>query len=215
MKNSIEQIWSEGFLNENSLVAPKVNDLYNQKSQHLVDRMIRRFSVNIIAMIIMAIVFPIVHYFLNALWQGLAASLLLLLVAWYNKIQMNGIKKLNQGATSLEYLKSLDQWLKDVLRRSEKIARFYYPLCFIIAISTIWSTWSNQEKLILKMHERFPDLLLIYNVPLVVVIVAGISTLAMFYFSDKIYRWDVRLMYGCIFGKLERTIAEMEELKQG
>jgi hypothetical protein len=35
----------------------------------------------------------------------------------------------------------------------------------------------------------------------------------MFYFSDKIYRWDVRLMYGRVFDKLEETIAEMEELK--
>ncbi len=28
------------------------------------------------------------------------------------------------------------------------------------------------------------------------------------------YRWDVRLMYGGVFSKLERTIAEMEQLKQ-
>ena len=39
MRNSIEEIWKEGFLNEKSLVAPKINDLYNQKSMDLIDKM--------------------------------------------------------------------------------------------------------------------------------------------------------------------------------
>lgn len=136
----------------------------------------------------MSIVFPIIHYFLDAIWQG---------------------------ATSLDYLKSFDRWLKNVLSRSEKIARYSYPLYFIIAISTIWSTWNKQEELILKTNQKFPDLLFIGNTPLIAIIIVGVTTLLMFYFSDKIYKWDVRLMYGGIFGKLEETIAEMEKLKQG
>src|SRR5690554_4605149 len=124
MKNSIEVIWKEGFLNEKSLVAPKINDLYNQKSKHLVDKMKGMFRINLIIIVIMSIVFPIIHYFLDAIWQGAAASILLLLTAWYSKRQMHSIKILDQGATSLDYLKSFDQWLKDVLSRSEKIVRF-------------------------------------------------------------------------------------------
>lgn len=50
--------------------------------------------------------------------------------------------------------------------------------------------------------------------PLVAGIIVAAATLAVFFFSDKIYRWDVRLMYGRVFSKLERTIAEMETLKQ-
>jgi hypothetical protein len=122
---------------------------------------------------------------------------------------------LDQGATSLDYLKSFDRWLKDILSRSERIARFYYPLCFLIAISTIWSAWNKQEALILKTHQKFPDLIFIGNVPLFALIIVGVTTLLMFYFSGEIYKWDVRLMYGRVFGKLEETIAEMEELKEG
>ena len=215
MKNSIEQIWKEGFLNEKSLVAPKVNDLYNQKSKHLVDKIKRMFRVNLIDIVIMSIVFPIIHYFLDAIWQGAAASILLLLTAWYNKRLMHRIKTLDQGATSLDYLKSFDRWLKDVLSKSEKIVRFFYPLYFLIATSTVWSAWSKQEELILKTHQKFPDLIFIGNIPLFALIIVGVATLMMFYFSDKIYKWDVRLMYGGVFGKLEETIAEMEELRQG
>jgi hypothetical protein len=214
MEKSIETIWKEGFLNEKSLVAPKINDLYNQKSIHVVDKVKRMFRVNLIITITLAIVIPIGYYFLDVLWQGAAASVLILIIAWYGKWQMRNLKTLDQGATSLDYLKSFDRWLKDILSRSEKIARFYYTLCFLIAMSTMGSTWSKSEKLISETHRKFPDLLFIGNIPLVALILAGVATLLMFYFSDKIYRWDVRLMYGRVFDKLEETIAEMEKLKQ-
>jgi len=38
MEKSIETIWKEGFLESDALVAPKLNDLYNQKSIHIVDK---------------------------------------------------------------------------------------------------------------------------------------------------------------------------------
>ena len=107
MKNSIEVIWKEGFLNEKSLVAPKINDLYNQKSKDLVDKMKRMYRINLIAIVIMSIVIPIVYYFLDVIWQGVAASILILLTVWYSKLQMRSLKTLDHGATSLDYLKSL------------------------------------------------------------------------------------------------------------
>ena len=36
MKKSIETMWKQGFISEGELIAPKVNDLYNRKSQNLV-----------------------------------------------------------------------------------------------------------------------------------------------------------------------------------
>jgi hypothetical protein len=214
MEKSIEAIWKEGFLNEKSLVAPKINDLYNQKSMHVVDRVTRLFKINIIVVLITAIVFPIIYSFLGFIWQGAVASVLLLLTAWYGKRQMQSIKTLDQGATSLEYLQSFDRWRKDVLSKSEKIVRFSYPLYFLIAISTVLSAWSKQQGLVAKIHQKFPGVTLIGNIPLFALIIVGVITFLMFYFSDKIYKWDVRLMYGRVFDKLEETIAEMEKLKQ-
>ena len=201
-------------MNEKSLVAPKINDLYNQKSKHVVDRVKRMFRVNLIIIITLAIAIPVGYYFLGVLWQGVAASVLILLTAWYGKLQMKSLKALDQGATSLDYLKSFDRWLKDVFSGSEKIARFYYTLCFLIAMSTMASAW-NKGELTSKMHQKYPDLIFIGNIPLFALIIAGVATLLLFYFSDRIYRWDVRLMYGRVFDKLEETIAEMEKLKQG
>jgi amino acid permease len=214
MENSIESIWKEGFLNEKSLVVPKINDLYNQKSKHVVDKVKRRFRVNLIVLVIMSIVFPIIHYFLDAFWQGVATSVLLLLTAWYSNRLIHSIKTLDQGATSLDYLKSFDRRLKDVFSRSEKIVRFSYPLYFLIAMSTMWSAW-NKGPITSKMYQKYPDVIFIGSVPLFVWIIAGVATLLMLYFSGRIYRWDVRLMYGRVFDKLEETIAEMEKLKEG
>nr|WP_295921823.1 hypothetical protein [uncultured Dyadobacter sp.] len=214
MKNSIEAIWKEGFLNESSLVAPKINDLYNQKSRHLVGRMERMFRLNLIIIVTTAIIFPIVYYFLDAVWEGAAASVLLLLTAWYNKRQIDSIKALDQAATSLDYLKSLHRWLKEVVLKSEKIARYSYPVYVLIAISTIWSAW-NRQGLTLKTQQKFPDLLFIEHVPFFALAAGGVMILLMLCFSARIYRWEVRLMYGRVFDKLEATIDEMEQLKQG
>ena len=214
MKNSIETIWKEGFLNEKSLVVPKINDLYNQKSIYVVDKVKRLFRVNLIVLVIMSIVYPIIYYFVDTFWQGVAISVLLLLTVWYSKRIMHNLNTLDQGATSLDYLKSFDRRLKDVFSRSEKIVRFSYPLYFLIAMSSMWSAW-NKGPITSKMYQKYPDVIFIGSVPLFVWIIAGVATLLMIYFSGRIYRWEVRLMYGRVFDKLEETIAEMEKLKQG
>jgi len=214
MEKSIEAIWKEGFLNEKSLVAPKINDLYNQKSKDLVDKMKRMYRNNLIAVISMSIVFPIMYYFLDFIWQGVAISLLMLFTVWFGVRQKRSIKTPDHGATSLEYLKSFDRLLKDALSKGEKILRFTYPLYFLIAIGTMWSAW-NKGPLTSKMYQKYPDVIFIGSVPLFALIIAGVATLLMFYFSRRIYRWDVGLIYGRVFRKLEETIAEMEELKQG
>lgn len=214
MENTIETMWKEGFLHERSLVAPKINDLYNQKSKHLVDRIKKMFKTSQIAIVGMSAAILIMHYFLDVMWQGAAASILLLITGWYSHRQTRSLKTVNYGVNSLEYLKAFDQWLKDVLAKTEKVVRFSYPLYFIIAVSTIWSAWDKQINPSLKIRENYPDMIFIGSVPLFALIIAAVLTILMTYFSDKIYRWDMRLMYGRVFTKLEETIAEMEKLKQ-
>ena len=143
MENSIENIWKQGFLNEKSLVAPKINDLYNQKSIHLIDKMKRLYKIQVIITVNAAILIPVTYYLMDATWQGLAFSLMLLLTLWYGLRQNRNFKTLNYGATSLEYLRSFDHLLTDRLSKSEKIFRFSYPLYFLIATSAAWSVWSS------------------------------------------------------------------------
>lgn len=162
----------------------------------------------------MSIAFPIMYYFLDAIWQGVAISILMLLTGWYSKRQKRSFKTLDHGATSLDYLKSFDRLLKDALSKGETVLRFTYPLYFLIGLSLMWSAW-NKGPITSKLYQKYPDTIFIDNVPLFAWIIAGVATLLMAYFSGRIYRWDVNLIYGRVFRKLEETIAEMEKLKQG
>ena len=56
MEKSIESIWKEGFLDNDALVAPTVNDLYNQKSEHIIEKFKRMFRINLKALVAGAIV---------------------------------------------------------------------------------------------------------------------------------------------------------------
>lgn len=122
------------------------------------------------------------YYFLDVFWQGAVTSILLLLTAWYSFGQMKSIKTLDQGSTSFDYLKSFDRWLKEVLSRSEKIVRFSYPLYFLIAVSTIWSAWTQEPELSLKIQQKFPGLIFIGNIPLFALIIVGVAMLLVIYF---------------------------------
>lgn len=209
MENSIETIWKQGFLNESSLVAPKINDLYNQKSIHLVDRIKSRFKFNRNFILISALVAPIIYYFVGAVWQGLAFSFVFLFRLWYAKRVKNRTKVLDQGATSYDYLRSFDKWLKDIHSRNDKVARITNSLVVPLAMSATWTAWSKAG-VILKWTQKYPDL----NIPLITIIITIVLTIPMVYFSGRINKFDVRLMYGCLFDKLEETIADMERLKQ-
>ena len=213
MKDSIEEIWKEGFLSEKSLVVPKINDLYNQKSMHLVDKIKRMFKINLRAINIAALIIPIMYYFIDALWHGIVIGVVLVLIAWYQKKIFKSLEPFDQSLNSLEYLKMFDNWIKDAFSRSGKVVRFIYPMMFIIVSSAVWSAWTKNDKLILEIKSEYPDLTFVGNVPLVALISVLIITAAMFYYSDKIYRFDVRIIYGRVFDKLENTISEMEELK--
>jgi len=56
MEKTIEAIWQEGFLDDKALLAPKLNDLYNQKSSNLVDKRTRMFKINLRVLAAFAIV---------------------------------------------------------------------------------------------------------------------------------------------------------------
>jgi len=54
MEKSIENIWKEGFLKNDALVVPKINNLYDQKSIHIIDKFKRMFKINLIAIVFFA-----------------------------------------------------------------------------------------------------------------------------------------------------------------
>jgi len=56
MKKSIETIWKEGFLKNDALIAPKINNLYTQKSIDIVEKFKKMYKINRIGIILFAII---------------------------------------------------------------------------------------------------------------------------------------------------------------
>jgi len=179
MKNSIENMWKEGFLEEGALDLPKINILYKIKS---------RLKFNLKLIIVLA-------------------------TAWLRLRQIERIKALETGHNNYDYLKSFQEWLDTVLLKNGSVIRFTYPIYFLIVMSMLFSSWSSQEELANEVVEKFPDVTFIRDVPLMAWIITAVITVLMLVFSKKIYLFDVRLMYGHIFDKLDATMEEMESLR--
>ena len=60
MGKSIETIWKEGFLKNDALLAPKLNNLYNQKSKHLIEKIKKVSKIDNLSIIPVALIFVII-----------------------------------------------------------------------------------------------------------------------------------------------------------
>ena len=217
MEKSIEIIWKEGFLKSDDLIAPKVNDLYNQKSKHVIDKFKRMFKINLIVIVIFAFAMLIVTALNGLPIIGLSWFLILIGLVVVNKKLTSSLEKIDYHKNSYEYLMSFNKWLQEQLAINRTMARIYYPLFFLSIVIGFWFVdaegVSLGERLVGEVLYGFPDIYLVNGVPLIgivlVLIIAGMLAL----FGGSIYNMDVRIIYGRMFKKIEELITDLEELR--
>jgi len=212
MEKSIESIWKEGFLESDALVAPTVNNLYNQKSKSTTDRLKRMFKINLYAIVIMAVVTWIGYALLGVPLAGLFIFLLLMGVFALAIKQGRALKELDHGLSSYEYVKAFDNWIHGIIAKNVKVMRFFYPLIFLGSMAPIWYAFEKGE-ITGKILSENPDIPVLFGIPVVALAVVFGIMLLMVIFGGKIYRWDVNLVYGAIFRKLKGLVSDMEELR--
>ena len=212
MKKSIESIWKEGFLESDTLIAPKLNDLYNQKSKHIVDKFNRMFKINLIAIIVFASLVLLGCILMGIPYFGLFLFLLLNSLVVIGKKEFNKLKEIDTGQSSYQYLKAFDAWLKGLISDYTLLYRFFYPLFFLAFVLQFWFS-SDGELLLNKIMANNPDTYLIYDIPLFwflgVLVFAGLLGV----FGGLLYKLDMKLVYGRLMKKLDELIADMEELR--
>ncbi|PXY02648.1 hypothetical protein DF185_00705 [Marinifilum breve] len=215
MEKSIENIWNEGFLNKECVVIPKLNNLYSQKSKHLIEKFKRMGKNNLYGIVIGATFMLLVSFFLKIPIIGSFFFLLLMLVVWVGKKQSDKLEELDISLNSYQYLKAFDAWLKKAISQYMKIFKFLYPLLFLaIILGTLYADMNPflKERTIDKIMSD-PDTYLLYGLPIFYLLPMGIFLILVTIFSGKLYLFDIGLIYGNIFRKLEETIADMEELQ--
>ncbi len=217
MEKSIETIWKEGFLKSDALVAPKLNNLYNQKSGHIVDKFKRMFKINLRAILIGAFVVLLASFLVGIPVMGALLFPLLIVIVIVNKKLMKGLEKIDKNVSSYEYLKTFDNWLKQQMAVNTKMARFYYPYIFLSLMLGFWFTEKDGKLLgelaVIKLMAHFPDTYLVFGIPLFVILGILLVMCLLAYFGGRIYQWDVNIVYGRIIKKLDEIIADMEALR--
>jgi hypothetical protein len=209
MERSIESIWKEGFLESDALVAPKLNDLYNQKSKHIVDKLKRMFEINLYAIVIMAVVIWAGYALMGVPYAGFFIFLLLMGVFFLSRKQGKSLVNLNHGMSSYEYLTAFNNWMKAIISKNVTIMRFFYPLVFLASMAPIWYTFKSGD----VTGKMLAEVATIFGIPVIGWIVVLLIMGLMVIFGGKIYRWDVNLVYGKTFRKLEELISDMDELR--
>jgi len=217
MEKSIEDIWKEGFLKGDALVAPKVNNLYNQKSIHIIDKFKKMFKINLIAIIAFSFIFLIVSFFVGIPITGVIFFVTLSVLVFINKKLLNGLDKIDKGASSYQYLKSFNEWIQKQVTINKKISRFLYPIIFISMVLGFWFKDAEGmplgERLVNEILIGFPDIYLVYGIPLIGIIIALFIVVILAYFGDRIYKWDLNLVYGRVFKKLKELMKDIESLR--
>ncbi|MFT5452753.1 MAG: hypothetical protein ACI9N9_002248 [Enterobacterales bacterium] len=212
MNKSIESIWEEGFLKGDELIIPKINNLYEQKSIHIIDKFKKMFRINLIAITVSSIIVLIVTIAVKLPFLGIIIFLLL------NALVINGIKHMkflqtiDKTVSSYEYLKSFDNWLKDQISSYTRLYQYFYPLLFLGMVMGVYFSvyW---ERILSELIIVFPSSSLIMGIPVYFLIPVAIITILLGVFGGAIYRMDLELSYGNIIRKLDGIINDMEELR--
>ena len=218
MEKSIESIWKEGFLKSDALVAPKINNLYNQKSIHIIDKFKRMFKINLIAIVAFSFTFLIVSFFVGIPLMGAIFFVTLTVLVIVNKRLLNGLDEIDKGVSSYQYLKAFNQWINKQVSINKRISTFLYPIIFMSMIIGFWFKDAEGiplgKRLVNEVLIGFPDIYLIYGIPLIAIIVIILIIGLLAIFGGRIYQRDLNLVYGRVFKKLEELMADIEELKK-
>ena len=217
MEKSIEDIWKEGFLKSDALVVPKTNNLYSKKSIHIIDKFKRMFKINLIAIVAFSFVFLIVSFIVGIPITGVMFFVTLSVLVFINKKLLNGLDRIDKGVSSYQYLKTFNEWIKKQISINKKISRFLYPIIFMSMILGFWFKDAEGmplgERLVNEVLIGFPDIYLIYGIPLIGIVIVFIILILLAYFGGRIYKWDLNLVYGRVFRKLDELMTDIESLR--
>ena len=211
MKKSIESIWKEGFLQKDAMVAPKLNNLYTKKSIHIIDKFKRMFKINLNALVVFSFVLLPVSFFVKIPVMGVMMFILFNVIVFVNKRLLKSLDQIDKNVSSYQYLKSFDAWMQEQIAINVKMSSYIYPYVFIAMVSGFWFSTDIRETSNRILGSYQPDM--IYGMPIYWMASMLVIIILLAVFGGRIYKLDLKIVYGGILKKLAELISDMEDLR--
>ncbi|MBU3823170.1 hypothetical protein KO566_14015 [Flavobacteriaceae bacterium XHP0103] len=218
MVKSIETIWKEGFLNSEPISTPQINELYNKKSIHAIDRYVGRFKINIQLIFITSFAILGISFLIGIPIMGIPMFLTFNLMVIVDKILLKKQKRLVKGVNCYEHLTSFLEWMNLKNKWNINMARIMYP---VMLISIFLGQWFQTidgitvgNRLTQRLLQVYPEMNFVFGIPLLGLVALLIIATILVFFAEKLYRWDLNIGYGTLLRKLEEIKNDMEELRK-
>lgn len=201
MEKSIETIWTKGFLKDESLAAPRINNLYQKKSKLLIEKLKRTYRTDNKSIIPLAIVAVIGFSLAGHVIAGLYLMALMLGMFFLNKKKLASLETISIDTTNYEYLLKYRDMFQQLKKFYTRLLGFGLPIAAILGYALFFR---NNPLL----HD-FLQLKVIYIIGILLGLSLMLSALGIL-----AYRLSIKLIYGRFIQKLEEMIADMEELRK-
>lgn len=205
MDKSIHKIWNEAFINETSLIAPKINNLYNQKSKSIIHKIKRTYEIDNKGLIPMALLVALGGFIVSEAIIGLYGSFLILCLYFFNSNLLKRFTKIDVKSDNLTYLKSYRNIITEVTKATKKLFVFAIPLAVLSIFILAYAI--KETSFLSKFIASDSSTIEIIGVGIAIAFTVSLIGIIVYYLSTKI-------VYGTHISKLDDIIREMEALKK-
>lgn len=201
MENSIETIWTKGFLKEDALAAPRINNLYQKKSKLLIEELKRTYRTDNRSIIPLAILAVVGFSVAGHVILGFYIMTLMMSMFFLNRNKLFSLEKINIDTTTYEYLLKYREMLFHLKSFYTRLLGFGLPVAGILGYF-----------LFFRNNPLLNDFLQLKEI-YIAGILLGLS-LVLSAVGILAYRISLQLIYGKFILKLEDMIADMDVLQK-
>ena len=201
MEKSIENIWTKGFLKEEKLAVPRINNLYQRKSRLLIEELKRTYRVDNRSIIPLTLIFVVGFSIAGHVLLGLYFMILMLTMFFLNKKKLKSLEEININTTTYDYLIKYRKMFFQLKKFYTRLLGFGLPIAGIIGYYLFFRNAPVLEKIL--------QLKALYIVAIVLALSGILATIGILS-----YLLSVRLIYGKFIRRLDDMIADMEDLQQ-
>lgn len=197
MNKSIEEIWSEGFDNNNFSIPPVIVNLYDKKSILTIDKLkaaSKKDNWSIIPMALIVLIFFIIK---SKVIFGLYFATLMMSLFFLNRKRLQFLNTINTDQSCFEYLSKIQKMIKDNVKFYTRLLGIGFP--FLASIGYCLFILGTDQK---------DHLLETYSIN--TMITSSIILLMSFSIIGVLsFRLSNYLIYGRLIKKIDEMIEEL------